>query len=167
MGRSSNTVLALTWRCRMPCPSFLQAHDSSSSSSIPLPDMPAWVAANSSLTWDCSLGADVAAAVRAAAKQQLGLTVSVGVAPNKLLAKLASRAAKPDGVHVVGGLAAVQTLLADTPVDRLPGGGGCWRCALVTDQHAANGPAVLLPSLPVEVLAGRSASTGYSSMYLC
>lgn len=83
--------------------------------------MPAWVADSAGLSWDLSGGAAVAAAVRAAARQQLGLTVSVGVAPNKLLAKLASRAAKPDGVLVVDSVGEVQRLLADTPVDRLPG----------------------------------------------
>jgi nucleotidyltransferase/DNA polymerase involved in DNA repair len=66
----------------------------------------------------------LAQAIRQATATQLGLTVSVGVAPNKLLAKLASRLAKPDGVHVVAGQQAVQQLLATTPVERLPGG---WR----------------------------------------
>jgi DNA polymerase-4 len=83
--------------------------------------MRTWVSRHSSTSWDLSLGSEVAAAVRAAAKQQLGLTVSLGVAPNKLLAKLASRAAKPDGVAVVGRVEAVQALLAATPVERLPG----------------------------------------------
>lgn len=47
--------------------------------------------------------------------------VSVGVASNKLLAKLASRAAKPDGMLVLDSTAAVQRLLQRTPVDKLPG----------------------------------------------
>lgn len=34
--------------------------------------------------------------------RELGLVVSVGAAPNRLMAKLASAAAKPDGVRVVG-----------------------------------------------------------------
>ncbi|MEW5316206.1 MAG: hypothetical protein WDW38_007588 [Sanguina aurantia] len=68
-------------------------------------------------------GARLAEDVRAAARSELGLVVSVGVAGNKLLAKLASRVAKPDGVHVVDGQA-LGKMLAETPVERLPGMGG-------------------------------------------
>ena len=45
--------------------------------------------------------AGMAAAIRAAARQEVGLPVSVGVGRTKLMAKLASRRAKPDGVVVV------------------------------------------------------------------
>jgi DNA polymerase-4 len=43
----------------------------------------------------------LARGLRTAVKERTGLTVSVGVAPNKFLAKIASRQAKPDGLVVV------------------------------------------------------------------
>lgn len=108
-----------------------------------------WIRSNASLTFNLSAGASVAAAVRATVQQSLGLTVSVGVAPNKLLAKLASRQAKPDGVAVVDSVERVQQLLTKTPVDRIPGQSDAWfltvwkwRCA-VTSTVVHGHPLVL------------------------
>lgn len=42
-------------------------------------------------------GMEVAQSIRQAVKQELGLTVSIGVSSNKLLAKISSNLAKPDG----------------------------------------------------------------------
>lgn len=47
-----------------------------------------------------------------AARQELGLTVSVGAAPSRLLSKLASAAAKPDGIRLVPDRPAALQLLA-------------------------------------------------------
>jgi DNA polymerase-4 len=44
---------------------------------------------------------DIASAIRARVRHELSLVASVGVGPNKLLAKLGSTRAKPDGVIVV------------------------------------------------------------------
>ena len=54
--------------------------------------------------------------------QELGLTASVGIAPNKLLAKLASDFKKPDGLTVIRGEDAT-SWLADLPVRKLWGVG--------------------------------------------
>lgn len=50
--------------------------------------------------------------------------VSVGIAANKMLAKLASQASKPDGILVIDGHAALQKLLQRTAAARLPRCGG-------------------------------------------
>lgn len=43
----------------------------------------------------------MAEAIRHRVKQEVGITVSAGVAPNKFLAKIASDWRKPDGLFVI------------------------------------------------------------------
>ncbi|HWE97950.1 MAG TPA: DNA polymerase IV [Tepidisphaeraceae bacterium] len=64
----------------------------------------------------------VARRLKARVRGELGLTASVGVAPNKFLAKLASDLRKPDGLVVVRA-ADVDTLLPPMPVTKLWGVG--------------------------------------------
>ncbi len=64
----------------------------------------------------------VARAIRNQIRQELNLTASAGVAPNKFLAKLASDWRKPDGLFVIQ-LDDVDTFLLPLPVGRLPGVG--------------------------------------------
>lgn len=68
--------------------------------------------------------ADLARDLRARIRGELGLTASVGVAPNKFLAKLASDMHKPDGLTLVPlGAEAVRDFLAPLPLARIPGVG--------------------------------------------
>src|SRR5437667_7308953 len=64
----------------------------------------------------------VASAIREQIRQELSLTASAGVAPNKFLAKLASDWRKPDGLFVIQP-EEVDTFLSPLPVGRLPGVG--------------------------------------------
>jgi len=64
----------------------------------------------------------IAADIRRQIKEQLGLSVSAGVAPNKLLAKIASDWRKPDGLFVIRP-EQVLDFVAQLPVSRLYGVG--------------------------------------------
>ncbi len=64
----------------------------------------------------------VASAIREQIRQELSLTASAGVAPNKFLAKLASDWRKPDGLFVIQP-DEVGAFLLPLPVGRLPGVG--------------------------------------------
>ena len=61
-------------------------------------------------------------AIRAAIREETGLTASAGVAPNKFLAKIASDWRKPDGLFVIRPQR-VADFLAPLPLGRLPGVG--------------------------------------------
>ena len=64
----------------------------------------------------------VARTIRGQIRQELNLTASAGVAPNKFLAKLASDWKKPDGLFVIQP-EEVDVFLLPLPVGRLPGVG--------------------------------------------
>jgi DNA polymerase-4 len=64
----------------------------------------------------------VARAIREQIRDELDLTASAGVAPNKFLAKIASDWRKPDGLFVIQP-GDVDSFLAPLPVGRIPGVG--------------------------------------------
>jgi len=63
---------------------------------------------------------EIAAAIKRRIRERTGLTASVGVAPNKLLAKIASDLRKPDGFFTISQHEAI-CLLDPFPVSKLPG----------------------------------------------
>src|SRR5271168_3986596 len=64
----------------------------------------------------------VAIAIRRQIREELSLTASAGVAPNKFLAKIASDWRKPNGLFVIQP-AEVEDFLTPLPVGRIPGVG--------------------------------------------
>jgi DNA polymerase-4 len=71
-------------------------------------------------------------------EQETGLTVSIGLAPNKFLAKIASDFDKPRGFTVIGAEEA-QAFLATKPVNILPGVGAVFAKTLASDGFATVG----------------------------
>lgn len=67
-----------------------------------------------------------------------GLTVSIGLAPNKFLAKIASEMDKPRGFSVIG-IAGAQAFLADKPVSIIPGVGPAFAKSLNASGYVTVG----------------------------
>lgn len=86
---------------------------------------------------------------------ETGLTVSIGLAPNRFLAKVASELDKPRGFSVLGSEAA--SVLAPRPVGILPGVGPVFRKTLQSDGYATVGD---LAAADVRELVRRYGETG-------
>ncbi len=65
--------------------------------------------------------ADMAANIKSKIKGTYGITASVGIAPNKLVAKIASDMQKPDGLVVIKGCQEARGMLKDLPVGEVTG----------------------------------------------
>lgn len=87
---------------------------------------------------------------------ETGLTVSIGLAPNRFLAKIASELDKPRGFSVIGA-ANARALLANKSVRILPGVGPVFGKTLVSDGYAAVGD---LAAADVRDLVKRYGETG-------
>jgi DNA polymerase-4 len=72
--------------------------------------------------WGEPLASDVAKKLKGLIREQLNLTASAGVAPNKFLAKIASGWRKPDGLTVIAP-ERVEEFLRELPVEALSGVG--------------------------------------------
>jgi DNA polymerase-4 len=95
-----------------------------------------------------------AQAIRRQIREELDLTASAGVAPNKFLAKIASDWRKPDGLFVIRPRE-VDAFLAPLPVERLPGVGKVNRERLVALGVATVGDLRALPTAHLEERFGR------------
>ncbi len=93
----------------------------------------------------------IAQAIRREIRRETGLTASAGVAPNKVLAKIASDWRKPDGLFVLRP-ARVEAFLTPLPVGKLPGVGKVMKQRLAELQVTTVGE---LRALPRELLEQR------------
>ena len=101
----------------------------------------------------------VASAIRRQIWEELHLTASAGVAPNKFLAKIASDWRKPNGLFVIQPHEVVD-FLRDLPVGRIPGVGK------VTEKHLAERGVTTLGDVQAMELPELEARFGRFSMRL-
>jgi DNA polymerase-4 len=99
---------------------------------------------------------EIARMVKGAVSEEIGITVSAGVAPSKFVAKIASDLQKPDGLTVVPE-EKVKAFLEPLPIDKLWGVGKVTQEALALLGVRTIGD---LSRLPLEVLEGNFGKHG-------
>tara|TARA_R110002073_G_scaffold118918_1_gene258362 strand:+ start:216735 stop:217958 length:1224 start_codon:yes stop_codon:yes gene_type:complete len=99
---------------------------------------------------------DIAIEIRRLVKQELNLTCSVGIAPNKFLAKLASDMNKPDGYTVITN-ETIQQILDPLPIGKIMGIGASTQSNL---QRLGVRTVAQLRALPLETLNSRMGEFG-------
>ena len=102
----------------------------------------------------------VAKAIRQRVREERGLTVSIGVGPNRLVAKIASDRDKPDGLTVVSP-ARVQAFLDPLPARSLPGVGPATEKRLAKLGIESIGDLRAIPLDRLEERFGRHGGTLY------
>jgi DNA polymerase IV len=100
--------------------------------------------------------ADLAARLRRAVRDEVGLPLSVGVARTKVLAKIASRSAKPDGLFVVAPERELE-FLHGLPVERVWGVGPATARRLRTAGLHTVGQAAAVGEAELMALLGKAA----------
>ena len=96
----------------------------------------------------------VARTIREQIREELHLTASAGVAPNKFLAKIASDWRKPDGLFVIQP-EDLDTFLPPLPVARIPGVGKVTETRLAETGHQNRGRPAQPGAAGLEELFGR------------
>ena len=99
--------------------------------------------------------AELAEALRARVRELTGLTVSVGVATSKLMAKIASELNKPDGLRVIPP-GEEEATLAPMPIRRLPGVGPATADRLHKHGVHMIGELAAMPPMEVESILGHA-----------
>lgn len=105
----------------------------------------------------------IATAIRARVAATLQVTCSVGIAPTKSLAKLASRAAKPDGIRVVP-VAGVAAFLDPLPIGEIWGVGERTGTALARLGIRTVGELAQVPPETLRATVGRAGAAHLAAM---
>ena len=101
---------------------------------------------------------DLAHRLKARGKDELGLVVSLGVAPNRLVAKIASDLDKPDGLRIVPHGTEAE-FLAPLSIDRMPGIGPKAGATLRAHGIETLGQLATASDALLQSVAGRHAAT--------
>jgi len=103
----------------------------------------------------------IAAVIKSTIRSEIGLTLSIGIAPNKLLAKIASGYKKPDGLTLITE-DQIDSFVASLPLAKLWGLG---KKTLERLERLGIRDVLTLRSIPLPVLRGTFGQSGGEFLY--